>query len=146
MDWMIRCSNSGKSFTYVLMPNQLPTQLTSATFPGVKPPGLELTTHLHLVYRSRISGAMPLFLYTPSRRRKDNFTFTFTLVQKTIKYHRPFPSHLPDSHICYDIPYIRTDYGFLFLTVGSSLVATFRRDILLPSSALNCKHTDGCSN
>jgi hypothetical protein len=67
-----------------LGPTQPPIQWVPGTLSlGVKRPGVKLTTHLHLVPRLKISGAIhPLTLRLHGvvlslKKHRDNFTFTF---------------------------------------------------------------------
>jgi hypothetical protein len=68
----------------VLGPAQPPIQWELGTLSlGIKRRSLKLTTHLHLIPRSRMRGAILPLPNTPSWRgahlnHRDNFTFTFT--------------------------------------------------------------------
>jgi hypothetical protein len=74
-----------------------PPSLLSSGYGGLLPWGysgwgVKLTTHLHLVLRSRMSGAIPPLPNSPSRRgtqlkQKDNFTFYLYLLyaRKTLR-------------------------------------------------------------
>jgi hypothetical protein len=90
MGWMIEGSSPDRGwefFSSALHPDRLwgPLSLLSNGFQGPFPWGqsgwgVKLTTHLHLVPRSRIRGAIPPLPNTPSRRgaklnNGDNFTF-----------------------------------------------------------------------
>jgi hypothetical protein len=73
-------------FIMALGPTQPPIQwVPGALSLGVKRPGVMLTTHLHLVPRSRVCGAIPplpqcAFMAWYLFRHRDNFTFYFTAV------------------------------------------------------------------
>jgi hypothetical protein len=61
---------------------------TRGSFPGVKGWGMKLTTHLHLVSRSRMCGTIPplphVFMAWSLVKHKDNFTYTFTFNYKSV--------------------------------------------------------------
>jgi hypothetical protein len=70
-----------------LGPIQPPIQwVLGALSLGVKWPGMKLTTHLHIVPRSRMCGAIPpfpqyVFLAWCLVKHRDNFTFIYSKAQ-----------------------------------------------------------------
>jgi hypothetical protein len=63
---------------------------TRGSFPGGKAAGgVKLTTHLHIVSRSRLRGAIPplpqyVFIAWCLVKHRDNFTFTYLMTQRDI--------------------------------------------------------------
>jgi hypothetical protein len=96
-------------------PLQPPTQcVTGALSVGESGWGVKLTTHLHLVPKSRMSGAIPplpqlVFMMWCLVKHRDNFacifTFTFTLTVFCLS---------PLSCIAFSSSCFRSDYGFSF--------------------------------
>jgi hypothetical protein len=99
--WMIGGSNSGRGWGFFSSspcserlwgpPSLLPSGYQGLFTWGVKRPAVKLTTHLHLVPRSRMHGAVPTFPNMHSwcstqLKQRDNFTFTLP----NLMLHNPF--------------------------------------------------------
>jgi len=54
---------------------------TALLLQGQSSLGVKLTTHLHLVLRLRMRGAVPLHPYMPSWHAQRNLEYYFTLFQ-----------------------------------------------------------------
>jgi hypothetical protein len=82
--WGLRIFLFTTTFRVPLGPTQSPIQwVPEALSLGVNRRGVELTTHLHLVPRSRIRGAIPplpqyVFMAWCLVKHRDNFTFTLS--------------------------------------------------------------------
>jgi len=63
-DWAVRGSNPGRGKKFLVPKRPEPGALLlngyRGSFPGVKRPGLEVTTHLHLMKRLRMNGVIPI--------------------------------------------------------------------------------------
>jgi hypothetical protein len=76
-----------------LGPNQPKPMRATGSFPGVKRPGVKMTTYLHIVSRSRMRGAIPplpqyafMARCSVKKRGGKNFPFYFTFPFLFLKY------------------------------------------------------------
>jgi hypothetical protein len=88
--WMTGGSSPGRMwelffFTTASRPALRPTQPPIEWAPGALSRGVKLTTHLHLVWRSRMRGATPQYAFMACTQLKlrDNFTLALPYLSKT---------------------------------------------------------------